>query len=120
MRALVRAMRKDRKTGRAQTCRLSGEEFMRRFLQHVLPRGFHKVRYYGLWHPTQRHNAARVRQVLQLQAQPEPGPPPEPVLSSLDQSGAPIEPRTCPHCHHGRLVFIRVLTRHSPRHAMAP
>ncbi len=39
---------KDRQTGRAQTCRLSGEEFMRRFLQHVLPRGFHKVRYFGL------------------------------------------------------------------------
>ena len=55
-----------------RTCRLSGEEFMRRFLQHVLPRGFHKVRYFGLWHPTQRHNAARVRQMLQLQAPPMP------------------------------------------------
>ena len=49
-----------------RTCRLSGDEFMRRFLQHVLPRGFHKVRYFGLWHPAQRHNAARVRQMLQL------------------------------------------------------
>ena len=27
----------------------------RRFLQHVLPRGFHKVRYFGLWHPAHRH-----------------------------------------------------------------
>ena len=36
---------RDRGTGRRRTCRLSGEEFMRRFLQHVLPRGFHKVRY---------------------------------------------------------------------------
>ncbi|HME21677.1 MAG TPA: transposase [Acetobacteraceae bacterium] len=42
---------KERKTGRARTCRLSGDEFMRRFLQHVLPRRFHKVRYFGLWHP---------------------------------------------------------------------
>jgi len=39
---------KDRKAGRRRTCRLSGDEFMRRFLQHVLPRGFHKVRYFGL------------------------------------------------------------------------
>src|SRR3954454_9432404 len=62
---------KDRKTGRRRTCRLSGEAFMRRFLQHVLPRGFHKVRYCGLWHPAQRHNAARVRQMLQLQAPPK-------------------------------------------------
>jgi hypothetical protein len=115
---------KERKTGRRRTCRLSGEEFMRRFLQHVLPRGFHKVRYSGLWHPRQRANAARVRQILQLRAPPEPDPPQELVLPSLDQSDAepmpPIEPRICPHCHHGRLVFICVLTRTSPRQAMAP
>jgi len=30
-----------------RTTRLSGQEFMRRFLQHVLPKGLHKVRYYG-------------------------------------------------------------------------
>ena len=66
---------KERKTGRPRTCRLSGDEFMRRFLQHVLPRGFHKVRYFGLWHPAQRHNAARVRQMLQLQAPPKLDPP---------------------------------------------
>lgn len=115
---------KERKTGRQRTCRLSGEEFMRRFLQHVLPRGFHKVRYSGLWHPVQRHNAARVRQMLQLQAPPEPGLPPELVLPSREQSAAepmaPIEPRICPHCHQGRLVFIRTLSRHTPQQAMAP
>jgi len=88
---------KERKTGRRRTCRLSGNEFMRRFLQHVLPRGFHKVRYFGLWHPAQRHNAARVRQMLQLQAPPKAGSPPEPVLPSLGQPDTeplpPIEPR---------------------------
>jgi hypothetical protein len=36
---------KDRKTGCRRDCRLSGDKFMRRFLQHVLPRGFHKIRY---------------------------------------------------------------------------
>jgi len=115
---------KDRKTGRARTCRLSGDEFMRRFLQHVLPRGFHKVRYCGLWHPSQRHNAARVRQMLQLQAPPKVDPPPQPVVPPIEpgaEPDPPIEPpRTCPHCHLGRLIFIRVLTRHSPRQAMAP
>ena len=115
---------KQRKTGRRRTCRLSGDEFMRRFLQHVLPRGFHKVRYFGLWHPRQRHNAARVRQMLQLQTPPEPSPPPELVLPPGEQPGAeptpPIEPRICPHCHQGWLVFIRTLPRHTPRQAMAP
>ena len=112
---------KERKTGRSRTCRLSGDEFMRRFLQHVLPRGFHKVRYFGLWHPAQRHNAARVRQMLQLQAPPKLDPPQDSVVPPLVPSGAEpvpsIEPRICPHCHQGRLIFIRTL---SPRQAMAP
>ncbi len=41
-------------TRRWQTCTLSAEEFLRRFLQHVLPKGFVKVRYYGLFSPSQR------------------------------------------------------------------
>jgi hypothetical protein len=112
---------KDRKTGQRRTCRLSGDEFMRRFLQHVLPRGFHKVRYFGLWHPAQRHNAARVRQMLQLQAPPatevEPPSAISPVVPPEAEPEPPIEPRICPHCRQGRLVFIRLLT---PLRAMAP
>ena len=111
---------KERKTGRARTCRLSGEEFMRRFLQHVLPRGFHKVRYFGLWHPAQRHNAARVRQMLQLQASTQVDLLQDHIVPPLVPPGAepmpPIEPLVCPHCQ-GRLIFIRTL---SPRQAMAP
>jgi hypothetical protein len=112
---------KDRKSGRRRTCRLSGEEFMRRFLQHVLPRGFHKVRYFGLWHPAQRHNAARIRQMLQLQAPPEADlmqddPAGRPLVPSSVEPVPPIEPRICPHCQ-GRLIFIRRLT---PLQAMAP
>jgi Putative transposase/Transposase zinc-binding domain len=111
----------ERKTGRPRTCRLSGNEFMRRFLQHVLPRGFHKVRYFGLWHPAQRHNAARVRQMLQLQAPPKRDPPLDPVAPPLEPPSAdatPLaEPLICPHCRQGRLIFIRTLTS---RQAMAP
>jgi hypothetical protein len=111
---------KERKTGRSRTCRLSGHEFMRRFLQHVLPRGFHKVRYFGLWHPAQRNNAARVRQMLQLQSTPKFDPPQDFVVAPFTPSdadpGPSIEPRICPHCQ-GRLIFIRTL---SPRQAMAP
>jgi hypothetical protein len=114
---------KERKTGRQRTCRLSGDEFMRRFLQHVLPRGFHKVRYFGLWHPAQRNNTARVRQMLQLQSPPESAPPQQLVLSSRENSGAqpsPIEPRICPHCHQGRLIFLRTVSPHMPQQARAP
>jgi hypothetical protein len=112
---------KDRKSGCRRTCRLSGDEFMRRFLQHVLPRGFHKVRYFGLWHPRQRHNAARIRQMLQLQAPPKTDVVQDdlagrPLVPSAEAPVPPIEPRVCPHCR-GRLVFIRRLT---PQQAMAP
>ena len=44
-------------TGKNKTCRISAERFMQRFLQHVLPRGFVKVRYYGFF-------GARVRSRL--------------------------------------------------------
>ena len=117
----VTIQHKDRKTGHARTYRLSGDEFMRRFLQHVLPRGFHKVRYFGLWHPTQRHNAARVRQMLQLQAPPKPDPLQDPGVPPQEPIGAepvpPIEPMICPHCQQRRLIFIRRL---SPQQAMGP
>ena len=42
-------------TGQIRTCTLTAKEFLRRFLQHVLPKGFVKVRYYGLFSPAKRH-----------------------------------------------------------------
>jgi Putative transposase/Transposase zinc-binding domain len=112
---------KERKTGRARTCHLSGDEFMRRFLQHVLPRGFHKVRYFRLWHPAHRHNAARVRQMLQLRAPLKLDPQQDLAVPPLEQPGEelmpPGEPLICPHCRQGRLIFIRMLTR---QQAMGP
>ncbi len=112
---------RERKTGRRRTPAVStAMSSCRRFLQHVLPRGFHKVRYFGLWHPRQRHTADRVRQMLQLQAPPKLDqsldfivPPPAPADADATSS---IQPLICPHCQ-GRLIFIRTL---SPRQAMAP
>ena len=45
-------------------CALNACEFIRRFLQHVLPKGFVKVRYYGLFSPAHRPQLARLRQAL--------------------------------------------------------
>ncbi len=44
---------------------LSAQEFIRRFLQHVLPRHFVKVRYYGLWAPANREKLAVARGILE-------------------------------------------------------
>jgi hypothetical protein len=57
---------KDHDTGQWRTVRLEGVQFLRRFLFHVLPKGFHKVRYYGLWHPCKRDRQARARLLLEL------------------------------------------------------
>ncbi len=59
---------KDNDTGAWKTERTPGVEFIRRFLMHVLPRGFHKVRYYGLWSAPHQscHHALRIKlQLLQ-------------------------------------------------------
>ena len=58
---------KDRGSNTWRTVRLPGVEFLRRFLQHVLPRGFHKVRYYGLWHHSKKDLSARIWLLLLLQ-----------------------------------------------------
>lgn len=56
---------------RHKTMTLSPQEFMRRFLLHVLPSGFHLIRHYGLLASgSRRADLARVRQALQVEAQP--------------------------------------------------
>jgi len=57
---------KQRNTGQWRACRLAGIEFLRRFLMHVLPKGFHKLRYYGLWHPSKHDLQQRARLLLSL------------------------------------------------------
>jgi len=95
---------KNRKQGQWRTCTLSGHEFMRRFLQHVLPKGFHKVRYYGLWHSAQRLTRENARRALLLkQAQPVLEPR---IADRLATDIAPDDPAgiPCPYCgsHHAK------------------
>ncbi|MBP8305600.1 MAG: transposase, partial [Phycisphaerae bacterium] len=100
---------KDRKAHRQRTCRITGVEFMRRFLQHVLPKGFHKVRYYGLWHPQRRELADRVRQLLTRQA-PVPLLPLEEDAPASPMLGQPFRP-TCPHCGCSELRWVGRIPR---------
>jgi Putative transposase len=97
---------KDRKANRQRTCRLQGTEFVRRYLQHVLPRGLHKVRYYGLWNPRRRALMQRVRLMLQLQHSA-----PEPAQEPAEKT-RPLQPfcPTCP-CCGGELTCIGEIRR---------
>lgn len=58
----------DSRNGETRHDCLAVEEFLRRFLQHVLPRGFVRVRYYGLWAPRRRKDLAFARELLSRHA----------------------------------------------------
>jgi hypothetical protein len=53
-------------SGRTAYCTLPVQEFLRRFLQHILPKGFVKVRYYGLFRTGMRRSLSRLCSQLQL------------------------------------------------------
>ena len=95
---------------------LATHEFIRRFLSHVLPPGFHRIRHYGLFANTSRaHNIARSRELL---AVPKP-------KSNASDSAAIEEPPTLAHpcpCCGGRMIIIETFERgRAPRYrATAP
>ena len=92
---------------------LDADEFIRRFLIHVLPDGFHRIRHYGLFANGRRaENIARARQLLNV-------PAPQNALSDTDSTGD-SEPRPSSHpcpCCGGRMIIIEIFERGcSPRH----
>jgi hypothetical protein len=103
---------KDRAADRQRKETVAGHEFIRRFLQ--LPAGFHKVRYYGLWHASRREPLRNLRNVLLL-AQPASSPA-EPAGPDPDaDTQAPPSPRRCPHCETGYLTLLRRLSPAQPQ-----
>jgi hypothetical protein len=85
---------------RHKTMTLDAEEFLHRFVQHVLPRGFVKVRHYGLLANAQRAARLRVCRRLLLVANVA-AHRPLPQAPSVD----PAPPRCCAACGGSRLVY---------------
>ena len=86
------------------------QDFIARFLQHVLPRGFTKIRYYGLLSSTSGKDLERVRHLLESAAPQIPRPPAEEAgveghPSTPAQSALPA-PRLCPVCRRGHLYLL--------------
>ncbi len=92
---------------RYKTMTLGADEFMRRFLLHVLPGGFHRIRHYGLIaNATRKANLARARELLlhetaHADAQPQ----------TVDTPHGPVQPSfVCPHCGASMIIvdtFVR-------------
>jgi hypothetical protein len=79
-------------------------EFLRRFLQHVLPSGFIKIRHYGiLANRNRRACIARVRLLLCVHPQPEPVTPQ--AWHELLRTLTGTDPFTCPYCNQGTLIL---------------
>jgi hypothetical protein len=115
----VRFQWKDYRTaGQVKAMTLSADEFIRRFLLHVLPSGFQRIRYYGfLGNRYRKEKLDQCRRLLGMQM-------PDPHATSLpeqdyrdryeDLTGRSL--RQCPRCQRGRMVLVAILPK-SPSHS---
>ena len=101
---------------RFKTMTLATGEFIRRFLIHVLPKGFHRIRHYGLLANGNRaDNVAKARELLAVRM---PIAEPEPEAAASDQPS--LQARACP-CCGSRMLIIEIFERGSqPRHRPTP
>ena len=95
--------------GQQKTMTLSADEFIRRFLLHVLPEGFHRIRYYGfLGNRYRKEKLEQCRHLLGM-TRLEPGSSTE--VAELDyrdryQALTGSSLWECPACHRGRMIVI--------------
>ena len=101
---------RDYADGRKQkTLRLDVDEFIRRFLLHVLPKGFVRIRHYGLLaNRSRKQKIARCRALLSTAAPQELAK--ETVSAKLLRL-AGVDIHRCPVCHEGRMVVVAELDR---------
>jgi len=102
---------KNRKTKKWRNIRIRGEEFLRRFVMHILPKGFHKVRYYGLWHHSKKDIQKQARLLL------EPVPEVERIndllmkyLQDRELQNDIFQPE-CPHCGCKNVFLVAQIKR---------
>jgi Putative transposase len=95
-----------------KTMTLEAEEFIRRFLLHVLPEGFQRIRYYGFL--ANRYREQKLKHCRELLDMPASEPPDlEPAKDYLERfqelTGTSLW--ECPLCHQGRMLVIEILPR---------
>ena len=95
---------KDSRDQRTKTMTLTGPEFLRRFLEHVLPEGFHKVRYFGFLSPANRHLLETISRLCSQEGSEESQGP----VVSEDMAVHPpgLSVQRCPRCHAGLMICI--------------
>ena len=92
---------------RYKTMTLTTDEFIRRFLLHILPKRFHRIRHYGLLASGNR--AANIARARELLAVPSTSKEPEPSDATVTEEQR-VLPRPCP-CCGGRMIIIETFAR---------
>lgn len=108
---LVTFRYRNRQTGETTRCTLEAEDFIARFLQHVLPRGLAKVRSWGLYSPSCKPALERARGFLGERTPQVESCPARDHDTSQDHATAPEEDPICPSCEVGRLKVVATLLR---------
>ena len=98
-----------RHDGQQKTMTLAAEEFIRRFLLHVLPDGFQRIRYYGfLGNRYREEKLARCRQLLGMPASHQLSEESKDYRDRYEElTGSSL--RECSKCHQGRMVTVAIL-----------
>jgi hypothetical protein len=93
---------------RYRTMTLAADEFITRFLLHVLPKGFHRIRHYGLLASAScKANMARARELM---AAPPPAVDPPEARDAVDPDVTTDHRPPCP-CCGGRMIIVEVFGR---------
>ena len=105
---------------RHKVLRLEAIEFIRRFLLHILPRGFMRIRHYGLLaNRAKRFKLAQVRNALD-QPPPLTHPSQPEAVEAFWLRVASLDIHQCPHCHTGRMVIIGSIRSQQTRAPPSP
>ncbi len=100
---------------RQKVMTLASDEFIRRFLLHVLPSGFHRIRHYGLFANGGRaQNLARARELLQVPA-PQDKPDPDTETDDPGTNAGQTLKQPCPCCGGPMIIIETFEPGHPPR-----
>ena len=102
---------KDSKSQKSKIMTLKAQEFIRRFLQHVLPKGVHKIRYYGLWSRANRKYLYKIKEMLNNGDAAKHLEPQQDDISDSDKS-LTLAGQKCPRCNIGTLVWVARIFNH--------
>ena len=91
----VRFSYTDSRTGAHRECELTADEFLRRYLQHIVPTGQHRVRYFGWLHPAAKRRRMLVENLLA-----------KPIVVREKADTPPRWHLRCPHCELFTLVVV--------------